>query len=91
MAAPESVLTPSRMADLLHDVCGNPYRRPEARRQWSPDVRELARTIELDRAFGRMPIHGDAGREDEEVVRPCQGSGPHALGCWVLDLALGRG
>jgi len=87
-------LGPRAVSDLLREVCGNPYRRPAVRRWWSQDVRELARTIEWERAFARLPILGDAlmdaGCEDEDVVRHCQGPPAHALGCWVLDLALGR-
>ena len=81
-------------ADLVKEVCGNPFRRPPRRRWWSSDVREMARTIEADRTFGWMPIIGDAlldaGLEHEDAIRHCQSPGPHALGCWVLDLALGR-
>jgi hypothetical protein len=54
----------------------------------------LARTIEGERVFARLPVLGDAlmdaGCADEEVIRHCQRAAPHALGCWVVDLALGR-
>lgn len=84
----------AELAGVLRDVCGNPFRRPAGRRWWSRDVRELARTLEDDRAFDRLPILGDAlldaGCEDEEMNRHCQSAGPHVLGCWVVDLALGR-
>ena len=89
-----SLLGAPARCDLLREVCGNPYRRPPGRRWWSTDVRDLARSIEAERGFARMPILGDAlldaGLDHDGVVRHCQGPGPHAVGCWVLDLALSR-
>ena len=94
VAALGPLLGPPAVADLLREVCGNPFRRPRGRRWWSSDVRDVARTIEAERAFARLPILGDAlmdaGLDHDDVVRHCQGPGPHTLGCWVLDLALGR-
>jgi hypothetical protein len=94
VAALGPLVGPPELAGLLREVCGNPYRRAAARRWWSQDVRALARTIEDERAFARLPILGDAlmdaGCDDEEVIRRCRCAAPHALGCWVVDLALGR-
>jgi hypothetical protein len=94
VAALGPLVGPAELAGLLREVCGNPLRRPAARRWWSQDVRALARTMENERAFARLPILGDAlmdaGCDDGEVIRHCQGTAAHALGCWVIDLALGR-
>jgi hypothetical protein len=32
----------------------------------------------------------DAGCNDEELLAHCRSEGPHARGCWALDLILGR-
>lgn len=52
-------------------------------------VLALARAIESDRAFDRLPILADAleeaGCADERVLAHCRGPGPHARGCWVVD------
>src|SRR5437764_318202 len=42
-------------------------------------------------ADGRADALMDAGCADEEVVAHCQGPGPHARGCWVVDWLLGKG
>jgi hypothetical protein len=82
------------LAGRLREVCGNPFRRPRGRRWWSADVRGLARGIESGQAFDRMPMLGDAlldaGCESDDAVEHCQSAGRHGLGCWVLDMALGR-
>jgi hypothetical protein len=57
-------------------------------------VRQLARAIHEERAYDRLPILADAledaGCDDAEVLGHLRGPGPHARGCWVLDLILGR-
>jgi hypothetical protein len=90
----DRLIAPELASGMLRELIGNPYRRPSAWSWYSTDVRDLARAIESDRAFHRMPVLGDAlmdaGFEDEEAIRHCQSSGPHLLGCWVLDLAMSR-
>jgi hypothetical protein len=53
-------------------------------------VVRLADGIYQDRAFEQMPILGDALEEsgcvEESVLSHCRGPGPHARGCWVIDL-----
>lgn len=57
-------------------------------------VPRLAQSIYDDRAFERMPILADAmeeaGCDDKAILRHCRQPGPHARGCWVLDLLLGE-
>jgi hypothetical protein len=58
-------------------------------------VANLAQTIYDERAFIRLPILGDAleeaGCSEAAMLAHCRGPGPHARGCWVVDLLLGRG
>lgn len=94
VTALQSMLSSRYAADLLREIVGNPFHGPVGRRWWSSDVRGIARAIEWDRAFERLPILGDAlmdaGCENEQVIRHCQSAGPHVLGCWALDFAFGR-
>ncbi|HJZ55783.1 MAG TPA: hypothetical protein VKE74_12520 [Gemmataceae bacterium] len=57
-------------------------------------VVQLAEGIYADRAFDRLPILADAlqdaGCENPEILAHCRGPSPHARGCWVVDLLLGK-
>jgi hypothetical protein len=57
-------------------------------------VPALARAIYEERAWGRLPILCDAleeaGCTDAAILAHCRGPGPHARGCWVIDLLLGK-
>ena len=50
----------------------------------------LATAIYAERAFDRMPILADAleeaGCDHPDLLAHCRGPGPHARGCWALDL-----
>ena len=54
----------------------------------------LATGIYADRAFDRLPVLADAledaGCANADVLGHCRGPGPHARGCWVVDLLLGK-
>ncbi len=56
-------------------------------------VEGLARSIESEQAFERLPLLADAledaGCTDAALLGHCRGPGPHARGCWALDLLLG--
>lgn len=56
------------------------------------DVIGVARGIDADQAFERLPILADAlmdaGCEDEQILGHCRGHGPYVRGCWVVDLVL---
>ena len=46
------------------------------------------------RDFRSLPVLADvleeAGCTDEGILSHCRGPGPHARGCWVIDLLTGR-
>jgi hypothetical protein len=54
----------------------------------------LAAAIYEGRRWVDMPVLADAledaGLTDPGVLGHCREPGPHARGCWVLDLILGR-
>jgi hypothetical protein len=57
-------------------------------------VVRMARTIYDNHFFEDMPILADAleesGCTNADVLNHCRGPGPHARGCWVVDLLLGK-
>lgn len=82
-------------ADLLRDVFGNPFRPAGFDPAWlTPTAAALAAGVYADRAFDRLPILADAlqdgGCEDDDILAHCRGPGPHARGCWVVDLVLNK-
>jgi hypothetical protein len=85
----------SAQADLARCVFANPSRPPALDPFWrTPTVLALAHGIEEEWAFDRLPILADAledaGCADEQILGHCRGGGPHALGCWAIDLLLGK-
>lgn len=60
----------------------------------SGTIPKFAETIYADRAFDRLPVLADAleeaGCDDTGLLSHLRGPGPHARGCWVLDLLLGK-
>ena len=81
--------------DLVRDIFGRPLRLAAADPAWlNPAITALARGIYDSRAFDEMPILGDAleeaGCADEAILSHLRGSGPHARGCWVVNLLLAR-
>jgi hypothetical protein len=53
-------------------------------------VLRLARAIQAERAFDRMPVLADAleeaGCTDADILGHCRSGGPHRPDCWVLGL-----
>lgn len=81
--------------ELFRDIFGNPFRPLAVDPRWRTEtVLALARGLDADRAFDRLPILADAlqdaGCEDEQLLSHCRGPGPHVRGCWVMDLLLGK-
>lgn len=71
------------------------FRRVTLEPVWlTQNVLGLAQAIYHDRAFDRMPILADAleetGCKNTDILAHCRGPGPHARGCWVVDLILGK-
>jgi hypothetical protein len=73
------------------------------RERWLPSVDSswltstviaLARGINDERAYERLPILADAlqdaGCDYADILDHCRGPGPHVRGCWVVDLVLGK-
>jgi hypothetical protein len=86
-------------AALLRDIAGPLlFRKVSLDPAWlvwnHRTIVRLAASIYEERAFQRMPILADAveeaGCRDEEILCHCRGPGPHARGCWLVDLLLGR-
>ena len=80
---------------LLRCIFGNPFRPISLAPQWrTSTVLALACGIYDERAFDRLPILADAlqdaGCENADILDHCRGPGPHARGCWVVDLVLGK-
>jgi hypothetical protein len=83
---------------LLREVAGNPFRPCTVNPVWlgwnDRCVPKIAASIYEERAFGRMPIlHDallDASCDDEELLTHLRSREPHVLGCWALDLLLGK-
>jgi hypothetical protein len=80
---------------LLRCIAGNPFCTAAFDPRWrTADAVGLARAIYEDRAFDRLPLLADAlmdaGCADAQVLAHCRSAGPHVLGCWVVDLVLGK-
>ena len=76
-------------------MVGNPFRPVAFDPRWrTEDTLGLARGIYHERAFARLPLLADAlmdaGCDDDRLVGHCRWAGPHARGCWVVDLVLGK-
>ncbi len=80
---------------VLRDVVGAPFSATKSVIAWQTvTVMSLATAIYADRAFDRLPILADAledaGCDHADILNHCRGPGPHVLGCWPLDLVLGK-
>src|SRR5262249_8755936 len=84
--------------ELLRCVFGNPFRPAQLDRAWlsanDGAVYKLARSIYDESAFERLPILADAledaGCDNADILSHCRSEGPHARGCWVVDLIRGK-
>jgi hypothetical protein len=91
----------ARRVELQHQtalarcVFGNPFRKITVAPEWRTEmVLALAHGIYEDHAFDRLPVFADAleeaGCSIAELLEHCRGCNPHGLGCWVVDLVLGK-
>jgi hypothetical protein len=83
------------LAEVVRDIFGNPFRPVTTDPRWRTSTAvALARAIYADRAFDRLPILADAleeaGCDNPDVLDHCRDDGPHARGCWVADMVLGK-
>ncbi len=86
------------VAFLVRELFGNPFHRVTLAPEWlaweDGCVVKLARGIFEEGAFDRLPILADALEEascdDRALLGHLRGPGPHARGCWALDLVLGK-
>jgi hypothetical protein len=83
-------------ADLMRELFGDPSRPVAFDPRWRTETAvSLAAGIDASGAFDRMPILADAledaGCDDADLLTHCRDSQPpHARGCWVVDLVLGK-
>jgi hypothetical protein len=85
-------------ASLLRCISGNPFRPAAIDLDWlecpGHAAQQLASTIAATDAFDRLPELADALREagcdDAELLAHCRGPGPHARGCWAVELLAGE-
>jgi hypothetical protein len=85
-------------SDILRCIFGNPFRPVSLDPAWltwnDATVPKLAQAAYAGRAFDRLPILADAleeaGCADAELLAHLRSAGLHALGCWALDLLLGK-
>jgi hypothetical protein len=80
---------------LILCVLGNPFRPVSFCRDWlTSSVVALASAIYDRRQFEVLPVLADALEEagcgDPELLGHLRGPGPHATGCWPVDLILGK-
>jgi hypothetical protein len=87
-----------RQAEFVRDIFGNPFRPVAVEPAWltwnHATVPAFARRVYGERRFEDLPILADAledaGCAEADILAHCRGPGPHARGCWVLDLLLGK-
>jgi hypothetical protein len=79
----------------LRELFGNPFGRVAIDQNWlTSTVVAIAREMYESRDFGAMPILADAlqdaGCDSADILDHCRWPEPHARGCWVVDLVLGK-
>jgi hypothetical protein len=92
--SPDQAVNRTVQCQLLRDIFGSPSRPTGIDPRWrSGDAVGVAWGIYDDRAFDRLPILADAleeaGCTNADLLSHLRGPGPHARGCWALDLVLG--
>jgi hypothetical protein len=90
-------LTRCEQCDLLRDIfC--PFHAPATDPSWRSwnggTLVRMAQAVYQERAFDRLPILADAVEEAGCTSAPLldhlRSPGPHVLGCWGLDVILGK-
>jgi len=80
---------------LARCIFGNPWKSHNRLPLYDdPTVQAIAGKVYDERRWEELPILTDAledvGCTNEEVLGHLRGGGPHARGCWVIDLIHGR-
>lgn len=89
----EAVASVDRLADLLREIVGNPFRAVVVDPSWlTPSIVRLAEAAYEEQDFARLPILADA-LEDVlcdrvELLSHLRSTTPHVRGCWALDQLL---
>jgi hypothetical protein len=89
----------AEQADILRELFGNPFKPVSVDRAWlrwnGGTVSALAAEVYAESAFDRLPLLADsledAGCSETSLLGHLRGPGPHAHGCWALDLVLAKG
>jgi hypothetical protein len=80
---------------LVREIFCNPLRPLSVAPAWrTPQALAVARTAYEERRWQDLPLLADAleeaGCTEKQILSHCRGPGPHARGCWVVDLVLGK-
>ena len=83
------------MRPIFSEHFGDPRKPVAVDPDWrTSTVLALAGAVYADRAWDRLPVLADAlddaGCTDPDLLGHLRGPGPHARGCWVVDLLLGK-
>lgn len=102
---PQGKLAEESQRLLLRDIFGNPFRSVVIDPAWPTwndrTVPKLAQAIYDDRELpsghldaGQLAVLADAledaGCTSQDILGHCRSSGPHVLGCWPVDLLMGK-
>jgi hypothetical protein len=88
----------ARQVAIICDVVGDPFRSvgigPEPPNWRTEDVKELARRIDAEQSYDRLPSLAEtlrgAGCGEEDLIEHCRQGTDHVRGCWAIDLLLGK-
>jgi len=83
------------LAEKLREQLGNPFRPYSLLATSMTEATiAIARGIEADSAYDRLPILADAledaGETNAALLRHCRGEAVHEPGCWAIDILLRR-
>lgn len=86
-------------AELVREIFGNPLREVTMDPAWrlgdGHAILALARTIYAQQEFRRLPALADAleraGFAEPSLLAHLRARTTHVLGCWALDVLLGKG
>jgi hypothetical protein len=84
-----------RLYVLYRDLTGRPAAAGRFAAGWrTADAVTIARRAYETREFPALPVLADAledaGCDDADMLARCRSEGPHARGCWLVDLVLAK-